>query len=253
MKLSIKSISNVGAVRKDNEDYLFDGARFIRDDKHEYELDVVAEDTNILFAVADGMGGHNAGELASEIVLKEIVNSFSSFVREYPNAENAELKAFFSDEIKRIHKYLVDEGKRDPGKNGMGSTFVGLLLFKGKFFAINAGDSRLYRYRDGILKQMTKDHSYASMFGQDRAASHVIYNAVGGGETVFNDFVEITNKIDSGDYLLLCSDGLSDMLTDDDIELAISSGKRYHELMEFAYNEGGRDNISIITIELKMD
>jgi len=253
MKLSIKSISNVGAVRKANEDYLFDGARFIRDDKHEYELDVVAEDTKILFAVADGMGGHNAGELASEILLKELVNSFSIFVREYPDADSADLKVFFSDEIKRIHQYLVDEGKRNPEKSGMGSTFVGLLLYKGRFFAINAGDSRLYRFRDGILKQMTKDHSYAAMFGQDRAASHIIYNAVGGGETVFNDFVEITTKIDSGDLLILCSDGLSDMLTDDDIELGLNMGKRYYELMEFAYNEGGRDNISIISIELIMD
>ncbi|MFH0736885.1 MAG: protein phosphatase 2C domain-containing protein [bacterium] len=253
MILDIISVSDVGIIRTNNEDMLFDGARFIRDDKHSFKLELNLAETKIMFAIADGMGGHNAGELASDILLHEIINSFSAFTRENIYINDSEIKSFFDSEIKRIHKQLVDEGISDLSKKGMGSTFVALVIYKSKFYAINAGDSRLYRFRDGILKQITKDHSYASIFGEERASSHLIYNAVGGGDKVFIDFTDITSKIDDDDVLLLCSDGLSDMLDDEDIEELMDKTGDIIDLIRGAKDAGGKDNISIIKIKIELD
>ncbi len=253
MILDINSVSDVGMIRTNNEDMLFDGARFIRDDEHRFSLELNLADTKIMFAIADGMGGHNAGELASDILLHEIVDSFSAFTRENIHIDESELKTFFDSEIKRIHNLLVEEGLKDLSKKGMGSTLVALIIYKGKFYTINAGDSRLYRYRDGIIKQITKDHSYASIFGEERAASHLIYNAVGGGDKVFIDFTDITSKVDDDDVLLLCSDGLSDLIDDDDIEDIMEKSGDIFSLVNAAKNAGGKDNISIIKIKIELE
>ncbi|HPN37953.1 MAG TPA: protein phosphatase 2C domain-containing protein [Melioribacteraceae bacterium] len=250
MIINIDSISNVGLVRKNNEDFIFDGARFIRDDKHNYSLSVEIDKTKIMFAVADGMGGHNAGELASEILLTELNGSLSNIFRDSNILSQYELKAFFDTEIKRIHNMLIQEGINDPNKYGMGSTFIGFIIYMGNFYSVNAGDSRLYRMRDGYLKQLSKDHSYSSMFGNERGSSHLIYNAVGGGDRVFIDFTNLTSKIGAGDIILLCSDGLTDMLEDDTIEEILNDDGTTFDLVNSALQRGGVDNISVIKLEI---
>ncbi len=249
MIINIDSISNVGLVRKNNEDFIFDGARFIRDDKHNYSLSVDFNKTKIMFAVADGMGGHNAGELASEILLTQLESTITNIFREPNVFSEYELKAYFDTEIKRIHNLLVQEGIKDPNKYGMGSTFIGFVIYMGNFYSINAGDSRLYRLKDGFLKQLSKDHSYSTMFGDTRSSSHLIYNAVGGGERVFIDFTNLTNKIETGDIVLLCSDGLTDMLDDDVIEDILNDDGSAADLVNSALQAGGVDNISVIKLD----
>ncbi len=250
MIINVDSISNVGLVRKNNEDYIFDGARFIRDDKHSFSLSVDFNKTKIMFAVADGMGGHNAGELASEILLTQLNNSLVNVFRAPNILSEYELKAYFDGEIKRIHNLLVQEGINDPNKHGMGSTFVGFVIYMGNFYSINAGDSRLYRMRDGFLKQLSKDHSYSSMFGDSRTSSHLIYNAVGGGDRVFIDFANLTSKVSYGDTVLLCSDGLTDMLEDEMIEEILNDDGSALDLVNSALQNGGVDNISLIKLEI---
>jgi len=251
MNIRVESVSFVGLVRKNNEDILFDGARFVRDGKHGYSLDLDLSQAQMLFAVADGMGGHNAGELASEIVLHEIVDSFIAIIKENAILDESQLKKFFDSEIKNIHNLLLEEGIKDYTKEGMGSTFVGFLIYKGKFYTINAGDSRVYRFRDGLLKQLTKDHSYVSMYGGDRVESHMIYNAVGGGEKVFIDFVDVTSKIDEEDSILICSDGLTDMIDDSAIEEILDEEGNVEDLVTEVKKAGAKDNISIIKVSFR--
>jgi len=250
MIINIDSISNVGLVRKNNEDFVFDGARFIRDDKHNYSISVDFNTTKMFFAVADGMGGHNAGELASEILLTQLYSAVSNIFRESTLLSQQELKVFFDTEVKRIHNLLVQEGINDPNKLGMGSTLISFIVYMGNYYSINAGDSRLYRMRDGFLKQLSKDHSYSSMFGNSRSSSHLIYNAVGGGDKVFIDFTNLTSKILPGDIVLLCSDGLTDMLEDEAIEEILNDDGNVEDLVNSAIQNGGADNISIVKLEI---
>jgi protein phosphatase len=250
MIINIDSISNVGLVRKNNEDFVFDGARFIRDDKHNYSISVDFNTTKMFFAVADGMGGHNAGELASEILLTQLYSAVSNIFREPTLLTQQELKVFFDTEVKRIHNLLVQEGINDPNKLGMGSTLISFIVYMGNYYSINAGDSRLYRMRDGFLKQLSKDHSYSSMFGNSRSSSHLIYNAVGGGDKVFIDFTNLTSKILPGDIVLLCSDGLTDMLEDEAIEEILNDDGNVEDLVNSAKQNGGADNISIVKLEI---
>jgi len=250
MIINIDSISNVGLVRKNNEDFVFDGARFIRDDKHNYSISVDFNTTKMFFAVADGMGGHNAGELASEILLTQLYSAVSNIFREPTLLTQQELKVFFDTEVKRIHNLLVQEGINDPNNLGMGSTLISFIVYMGNYYSINAGDSRLYRMRDGFLKQLSKDHSYSSMFGNSRSSSHLIYNAVGGGDKVFIDFTNLTSKILPGDIVLLCSDGLTDMLEDEAIEEILNDDGNVEDLVNSAKQNGGADNISIVKLEI---
>lgn len=253
MELFIESISNVGIVRKNNEDYIFDSARFIRDDEHFYNLTLDLSTTKLFFALADGMGGHNAGELASEIVLTELYVAVKEIFKYSTALSDNEIRVFFDSEVKRIHNLLIEEGYKNPYAFGMGSTLIVFLIYFGKYYMINVGDSRLYRLRDGFLKQFSKDHSYSTMFGDSRSSSHLIYNAVGGGDRVFTDFTNLTSKIEDGDTILICSDGLTDMLDDEIIEEIMNDDGSVKDLVNSALQAGGADNISIIKIKISKD
>ncbi len=250
MELNIESISNVGIVRKNNEDYIFDGARFIRDDEHFYNLTLDLSNTKLFFAIADGMGGHNAGELASEILLTELYVAVKEIFKYSTILSENEIRVFFDSEVKKIHNLLIEEGYKNPNAFGMGSTLIAFVIYYGNFYMINVGDSRLYRLRDGFLKQFSKDHSYNTMFGDSRSTTHLIYNAVGGGDRVFTDFTNLTSKIEEDDTILLCSDGLTDMLDDEIIEEILNDDGSVKDLVNSAIQAGGEDNVSIIKIKL---
>ena len=244
MKLYIDALSDVGSFRSSNEDMILVGDKIFRDDFYQVDVDL---NKPCLIAVADGMGGHNAGEVASEIVLtrlRETVESLDS------NLNDNELKQIFEKKVKEIHNFLLEEGLKDNSKFGMGSTLVALLFYEGKIYNILAGDSRFYRYRDGFLKQMTRDHSLSELTGEDRGNTHLILNSVGGGETVFIDFKNVTKNVLEDDLLMLCSDGLTDMLPDEVIEYTLSEEDSIHKLAAKANQAGGKDNISIVLIDV---
>lgn len=248
MKLIINAVSDIGNVRTNNEDMILVGNEFLRDASKNYEFDFESSEHPFLIAVADGMGGHKGGEYASEIVLAEM----NKAVRDLKNElSNAELKSFLNERITAIHTRLLDEGAKDTEKTGMGSTFVGILFFQRSVFLINVGDSRLYRFRERILTQLSRDHSLSEMTNNPDAPKNIIVNSFGAGQKIFFDFEDISQRIMNDDKILLCSDGLNSELTDDEIESVLADNHGSSLLVEAAKNKEGKDNISVIIIHYK--
>lgn len=237
MRLKYHAACDIGRVRKNNEDMAYVAGQLLRDGKCEGEIELI--DACVAFAVADGMGGYNGGEVASEIVCR----SFGAFIKEYSNALGiSELKKWATE----ANRLVLDTGKLREELSEMGSTFVGLLFTPDKIFLINIGDSRCYRFRDGVLKQISVDHSERERTGNPEVPSNLIYNFMGNlPEEFISDITEL--KPIAGDNYILCSDGLSDVVDDDTIEANYSDAAH---LIELANNSGGRDNITVITIQI---
>jgi protein phosphatase len=196
------------------------------------------------------MGGHKSGEYASETVLAEM----SKAIKTIPgNLDFVKLKNNLKEIINSVHFILLDEGFKDPNKFKMGSTFVGLMLYNNKLYLINIGDSRFYRFREGILSQISRDHSLKDMTGIDDISKNIITNSFGGGENIFFDLDDITDRITSNDTIVICSDGLSNEIGDEDIEKLLSQSIDPIALVEASKNSGGNDNISIIIISINKD
>jgi len=235
--MKIGFATDVGKVREINEDSLF-----------------VDEDTG-LFIVADGMGGHQAGEVASEMAVKAISLSIKENL-----SNNNKILSMIKDSISRANNEIFNKSIKNPQLNGMGTTVVIGLLNKRKFYIANVGDSRAYVIRDNPIKQLTEDHSLVANLvktGQittEEAKVHpkrnIITKALGTAEEVKPDITSINIK--KGDYILLCTDGLTDMLRDEDIKEIVLSSKETDEkckaLIALANEKGGRDNITVVLI-----
>ena len=130
------------------------------------------------------------------------------------------------------------------------ATLVGLLYYEGRLFLINAGDSRLYRFRNDTLMLISRDHSLHELIGNIEVPSNVILNSFGGGNTFFIDIEPAGKKALDGDIFLLCSDGVSDMLNDEEIEAVLCKEGFEEALLEASKNKGGKDNISYVLVEL---
>lgn len=133
----------------------------------------------------------------------------------------------------------------------MGTTLVGLAYYEGDFYMLNCGDSRLYRMRQGQLCQLTTDHSLNKLLGSDQH-SNVITNCIGGGtKNSFLDLSKITDDVKPTDIYLLCSDGLTDMVTDDKMESLLRNGADANTLCQAAIDAGGLDNVSACVIDVE--
>jgi protein phosphatase len=133
----------------------------------------------------------------------------------------------------------------------MGTTLVAIAYYDGEFYSLNCGDSRLYRYRNGELKQLSTDHSLSNLRGE-KQHSNIITNCIGGGCTSsYVDIVEMTQDILDEDTYLLCSDGLSDMISDEQIMKMLENGADADALCEEAIAYGGYDNVSACVIRVK--
>jgi protein phosphatase len=155
--------------------------------------------------------------------------------------------------LNSINNFVEAKGRADEKFKGMGTTLVGVLYYYGDFFSVNCGDSRLYRFRDGELVQLTTDHSLNNMLGQDKH-TNIIVNCIGGGcNTSYIDMVKI--DVQAGDVLMLCSDGLTDMVSDRHIAALMADGANANTLCDAAIENGGLDNVSccMITINLRED
>jgi protein phosphatase len=133
----------------------------------------------------------------------------------------------------------------------MGTTLVALAYYYGDFYTLNCGDSRLYRFRDGRLTQLTTDHSLNEMLGEQKH-TNIITNCIGGGSSSsYMDMVMITNEVKVGDQYLLCTDGLTDMVPNDKIQELLGNGADSNALCEAAIAGGGLDNVSCSVITIK--
>lgn len=247
MNLYVTAASRVGCVRKNNEDMVLVGSSFIRNDNINSKIELTSE-KRIIFAVADGMGGHNSGEVASSDALHNLRFFFSDIPAGLTAGEFNEMMLVWLESINHI---LDSKGRVDERFRGMGTTLVGLAYYGGHFYSLNCGDSRLYRLRNGSLKQLTTDHSLNNMLGSSKHSS-IITNCIGGGNNhSYMDIVKMTDDVQYSDVYLLCSDGLSDMLDDQQIEVLLKSGGDADALCQAAIEAGGFDNVSACVIEVK--
>ena len=247
MNLYVTAASRVGCVRKNNEDMVLVGSSFIRNDNINSKIELTSE-KRIIFAVADGMGGHNSGEVASSDALHNLRFFFSDIPAGLTAGEFNEMMLVWLESINHI---FDSKGRVDERFKGMGTTLVGFAYYGGHFYSLNCGDSRLYRLRNGSLKQLTTDHSLNNMLGSSKHSS-IITNCIGGGNNhSYMDIVKMTDDVQYSDVYLLCSDGLSDMLDDQQIEVLLKSGGDADALCQAAIEAGGFDNVSACVIEVK--
>ena len=227
-------VTDKGRVRELNEDY--------------YYLPSKGEH---FAAVADGMGGHTAGEVASRLAVSAFAESLRSFGDDL-SKEN--LNAAFLNANSAVHK----EANRDNAKQGMGTTLTAIWFNAKNVFLGHVGDSRAYRLRDGVLEQMSTDHSFveelvrSGAITREQARSHpkrnIITRCIGVYNEVEVDLMKLERR--EKDVWFLCSDGLINYVTDEEIETELKSDKpwetKINALKKMALKRGGSDNITIL-------
>ena len=225
MKISISAASNVGCVRHNNEDMILVGNEFVRNRELLSEVELPA-DGRMLVALADGMGGHNSGEVASH----DVLSNLNFYYNDLPAG--------------------LQPGHSEARYRDMGTTLVALAYYEGEFYWMNCGDSRLYHFRENNLLQFTTDHSLNSLTGSS-THSNIITNCIGGGcKTSYLDMVQCTKDIRFGDLLMLCSDGLTDMVDDSHIHSLLACGCDASTLVDAALEAGGHDNVSVCLVRI---
>src|SRR5690349_21508052 len=224
-----------------------------------------------LYIVADGMGGHRAGDVASKLATEAIVDFFRATAAEdftWPfhfDARMSEEENRLLTGIKIANRQIVERSSRSRECHGMGTTVVGALFSgkKGKMYIGHVGDSRAYRVRSGQIRQMTRDHSLVNdylaampdMTEEQRSElpKNVITRALGMQDNVEVDLQ--SDECQSGDVYVLCSDGLSGMITDREILTVVGSSEKLEEacrkLVTLANEHGGEDNITAIVIRVE--
>ena len=237
--LTTFSLTDIGKKRKLNQDFVYSSKQPIGNLPN-------------LFIVADGMGGHNAGDYASKYTVETICTVIEKSFEKNPIL-------ILSKAIEIANEHIRQKACEDVNLSGMGTTVV-VATILGKYLQIaNVGDSRLYIVNNNI-KQITRDHSLVEemvrMGGIDREAArthpdkNIITRAIGASTTVEVDF--FTVELHSEDIILMCSDGLTNMLEDEEIKIILSGHENIEEkakeLVKAANNRGGKDNISVILI-----
>ncbi|MEA4869715.1 MAG: Stp1/IreP family PP2C-type Ser/Thr phosphatase [Christensenella sp.] len=214
------------------------------------------ENLPLLFAVADGMGGHAAGAVASSLLVEQL-RGFDQGVE-----EGREL-AQFRQSVEKANLSVYQESEKDRSLHGMGTTLVAALLLGEKFIAANVGDSRMYRFHDASLETITTDHSLveqlvlAGAITKEEARVHpqrnIITRAVGVSPVVDVDLFE--QEWAAGDILVLCSDGLHGAVNEEDIISVLSTSRSLENmceiLVQLALDNGGTDNITVLLISLE--
>ncbi|HEY3202375.1 MAG TPA: Stp1/IreP family PP2C-type Ser/Thr phosphatase [Thermoanaerobaculia bacterium] len=253
MAIEAYGLTDVGKKRKHNEDA--------------YALDVAEG----LFIVADGMGGHAAGEVAAKITV-ETIGEFIAATRQkeeatWPFRYNHELNFNgnrLAIAIEKANERVMSAVAAQPWLKGMGTTVVAGLLNEKILSLAHVGDSRAYRYRGGELSRLTDDHSWvheqvsAGILTEEEAKTHplknVVTRALGGGPSVSPDLREM--EFSPGDAFLFCSDGLTTMLSDEEIRDSVAADEKRdaqtlcQDLVDLANEKGGVDNITVVFVRI---
>lgn len=239
--MRIYSATDIGQKRKMNQDYVF------------VSQEPVGNLPN-LFAVADGMGGHNAGDYASAHAVQTLVSQIQA------DADFNPIKVI-RHAIEAANTEIIDQAQRDEGLRGMGTTMVVATIVGNYAYVANVGDSRLYVVQ-GQIRQVTRDHSLVQEMvrlgeiNAEEARNHpdknIITRALGAEKTVDVDFFDL--KLEPGNTILMCSDGLSNMVEDRKMEEIITNPDKDitwkgDTLIREANQNGGKDNIAVILIE----
>ena len=241
MRVEVDAASDVGKARERIEDCLLMHETVFMDD---HRQDVYQEEEVLVFAVADGMGGHPAGDVASKTVLASLRDYVGELSAELEGDAVADsLKAWFQE----AHTQLQSIGVEDPNKKGLGTTLCGLLIHRDRLFRFHAGDSRLYHIRNGRMRQLTIDHR-STGDSHAFAIPGALTNCLGPCSQPYLEVEEITD-VQLHDRFLLCTDGLSDMLSNQEIETEQRKND-VTRLVKRANRAGGHDNITVMTIDI---
>ena len=244
--LKMAGKTDMGQVRENNEDKF---------DFYEPEDPAILAARGCIYAVADGIGGAQAGQIASELLLKNLINGY------YNHASSDLLTALYESIVSandRIHSLA----QMIPERNGMGATLTAAVFCEDRVIVAQVGDSRAYCLRDGTLFQITQDHSWVEeqvragvMSREDAEHSpfkNVITRSVGAASTVNPDFYE--EEAQSDDIWLLCSDGLTAYAQHDELASILGScppSEATRQFIEMANGRGGRDNITALVISVR--
>ncbi len=235
--MKVFSITDVGKVRKMNQDYVF-------------ATDEPQGTLPNLLVVADGMGGHKAGDFASKFTVETLKEEIKHSLKEGP-------KEVLLDAVQVVNKKLIETAEKDIKLDGMGTTLVAATVIDHTLHFINVGDSRLYLINQEV-KQLSRDHSLVEEMlrlggiSEEEAKHHpdknIITRAIGVKEDVEADYYEYALK--KGDVILMCTDGLCNMVNEDEIFTIIKSARDIVEagqlLINRANENGGKDNIGVV-------
>jgi serine/threonine protein phosphatase PrpC len=246
MILEFFSVTDTGRARRNNED------------------SVALDEPGRIAVLADGMGGYNAGEVASGMASERVRGELCTRLKTLgATPTDTELKTALLDAVDSANREVFEAAMSHPEYAGMGTTLV-VAVYRGeRLWLGHIGDSRGYRFRNGHLEQLTRDHSLlqeqidAGLITAEQAAysmhKNLVTRAVGVDELV--DLEIHDYPVEPGDLLLMCSDGLSDMLTDDQIEQLLRTNDSLPAagamLVQAANAAGGRDNIAVILARAK--
>lgn len=234
-------ISDVGLIRELNEDSW------------------AAYPDERLFLLADGMGGHASGEIAA----KEAINSLYHLFKTWPPTENISVenaKDFFKGAFTKVNAIVHGEGEKNPQLKGMGTTLCSLFFLRNAAILTHVGDSRIYRLRGRSLEQLTEDHSLVSellslgVVRKEEAETfpykHILTRAIGTHPRVESAIKSI--EVDADDLFMLCSDGLTNYASDQQIETILNEelplSQKGRALVDLAIEQGGGDNVTLILV-----
>ncbi|MFN7456080.1 MAG: Stp1/IreP family PP2C-type Ser/Thr phosphatase [Gemmatimonas sp.] len=242
MQLSVAAGTDVGRIRAGNEDSLY----------------ADADQERGLFIVADGMGGHAAGEVASEMAVQIVARDLSDVRDLTAGAAGSRM----AEALKAANRAIYERTIQEADKQGRGTTASCLLMGQGRYIIGHIGDSRVYLLRDGQFRQITKDHSYvqeqvdAGFLSPEQARYHpysnVITRCVGANAVVEADV--LTGELQIGDLYLVASDGLTGMVEDPQLRKILESkqtpGRMVDAMITEANRRGGLDNITAIVVQV---
>ena len=279
VRTEVFALSHQGHVRDANEDSfaVFRMGRFLErvsSSVPEAELPSRFEESGHLMIVADGLGGHEAGDVASRTAL---ITAFQLIYRsprwalklDDPRSRDSEIRDMqmrARDYLRQVHAELRQQAAGDARLTGMGTTFTGVYVVGTDLFVTHVGDSKAYLFRAGALHKITRDHTVAQEYAdqgmiaqedvEKHRMHHVLTRAVGGpDEELEGDMHHVT--IHQGDRLLLCTDGLTDMASEQDIAAVLARGQRCEEacraLIAMALERGGRDNVTAIVARFTLE
>ena len=268
VRIDVSALSHVGHLRDNNEDQFFvtkmsRALETMITSLPPGDLPDRVEEVNYLLILADGMGGHAAGELASRLAISALVSLALDvpdwILKVTSEAAQAELERRARDIVRQVGSVIFRKGREDSALKGMGSTLTAARSLGRDLLIVHVGDSRAYLFRAGGLHRLTRDHTFAQMLvdcGKLNASDipssrvrHVLTNALGGSSEDVKVDVDLL-RLEDGDRLLLCSDGLTDLVDDDTIAQTLatsaSAAEGCSQLVQLALDRGGRDNVTVI-------
>jgi protein phosphatase len=259
-------LSDRGRVRASNEDQFLiaELARtlWVRQSSLPQEPTQHGRNRAHVFLVADGMGGHRAGDVASALTVATIEAFVLHVLNRFSNLKATDAQAILKDfqaALRQADARIFEETAQHPEWAGMGTTLTLAFVSGWNLFVVHAGDSRCYLFRGGRLQRLTTDHTVAAALARSGVIRsediarhrfrHLVTNALGGGRVgVQTDVLKV--ELETGDAVLLCSDGLTDMLPDDQIAAVLAAEAEPEaacaRLVAEASEQGGRDNITAI-------